>query len=149
MYALAVADACTLRYAAMPSEDTRRTDPISLWNSLGRCAVTNYCRWPVASWQQRNLQLVENFYRKILYGIRQATTMLYTSAAGYSTVVYTDVYQSLFIFTSFIIVAIMGFMMQLPDQFSVFLPILDSTGLGENVNDPDNSYEPIFSLAWL
>ncbi|KAL7679493.1 putative sodium/solute symporter, sodium/glucose symporter superfamily [Plasmopara halstedii] len=52
-----------------------------------------------------------------------AVAMLYTIAAGYSTVVYTDVYQSLFIFTSFIIVAIMGFMMQLPDQFSVFLPV--------------------------
>ncbi|KAL7993815.1 putative sodium/solute symporter, sodium/glucose symporter superfamily [Plasmopara halstedii] len=52
-----------------------------------------------------------------------AVAMLYTIAAGYATVVYTDVYQSLFIFTSFIIVAIMGFMIQLPDQFSVFLPV--------------------------
>ncbi|ETP13118.1 hypothetical protein F441_11615 [Phytophthora nicotianae CJ01A1] len=51
-----------------------------------------------------------------------AVAMLYTIASGYSTVVYTDVYQSLFIFASFIIVAIMGFMAQLPDQFSVFLP---------------------------
>ncbi|KAG6580099.1 sodium:solute symporter [Phytophthora cinnamomi] len=52
-----------------------------------------------------------------------AVAMLYTIASGYSTVVYTDVYQSLFIFTSFVIVAIMGFMVQLPDQFSVFLPL--------------------------
>ncbi|OWZ01781.1 Solute:Sodium Symporter (SSS) protein [Phytophthora megakarya] len=51
-----------------------------------------------------------------------AVAMLYTVASGFSTVVYTDVYQSLFIFTSFIIVAIMGFMVQLPERFSVFLP---------------------------
>ncbi|RLN79614.1 hypothetical protein BBJ28_00027075, partial [Nothophytophthora sp. Chile5] len=48
--------------------------------------------------------------------------MLYTVASGYSTVVYTDVYQSFFIFTSFIVVAVMGLMVQLPEQFSVFLP---------------------------
>lgn len=52
-----------------------------------------------------------------------AVAMLYTIAAGFSTVVYTDVYQSLFIFTSFIIVGILGFMVHLPDHFSVFLPV--------------------------
>ena len=54
--------------------------------------------------------------------ILMAVAMLYTVASGFSTVVYTDVYQSVFIFTSFIVVAVMGFMKQLPDQFSVFLP---------------------------
>ncbi|RLN55250.1 hypothetical protein BBP00_00008585 [Phytophthora kernoviae] len=51
-----------------------------------------------------------------------AIAMIYTVASGYSTVVYTDVYQSLFIFASFTIVAIMGFMIHLPEQFFVFLP---------------------------
>ncbi|CAI5742978.1 unnamed protein product [Peronospora destructor] len=54
--------------------------------------------------------------------ILMAVAMLYTVASGFSTVVYTDVYQSVFIFISFIVVAVMGFMVQLPDQFSVFLP---------------------------
>ncbi|CAH0473848.1 unnamed protein product [Peronospora belbahrii] len=53
--------------------------------------------------------------------ILMAVAMLYTVASGFSTVVYTDVYQSIFIFISFIVIAVMGFMVQLPDQFSVFL----------------------------
>jgi len=47
--------------------------------------------------------------------------MLYTVASGYTTVVYTDVYQSAFIFSSFAIVAAMGVAVNLPDHFSVFL----------------------------
>lgn len=49
--------------------------------------------------------------------------LLYTVASGYTTVVYTDVYQSFFIFASFIIVAIMGFGYHLPEAFSVFVPL--------------------------
>lgn len=49
--------------------------------------------------------------------------ILYTIASGFTTVVYTDVYQSLFIFASFVIVAVMGMTVSLPEHFSVFIPI--------------------------
>lgn len=58
--------------------------------------------------------------------------LLYTIASGYTTVVYTDVYQSAFIFSSFLIVAIMGASVNLSDQFSVFLQRSgDASGLVE------------------
>jgi SSS family solute:Na+ symporter len=72
-----------------------------------------------------------------------AVAMLYTIASGYSTVVYTDVYQSLFIFTSFLIVAVMGVMVQLPEQFSVFLP-------GKSVRDePEYIEVKTTRSAWV
>lgn len=49
--------------------------------------------------------------------------ILYTIASGFTTVVYTDVYQSLFIFASFVIVAVLGMATSLPELFSVFIPI--------------------------
>lgn len=48
--------------------------------------------------------------------------ILYTVASGFTTVVYTDVYQSVFIFASFVIVAAMGIATSLPDHFVVFVP---------------------------
>uniref|UniRef100_A0AAV1TIK3 Uncharacterized protein n=1 Tax=Peronospora matthiolae TaxID=2874970 RepID=A0AAV1TIK3_9STRA len=54
--------------------------------------------------------------------ILMVVAILYTVVSGFSTIVYTDVYQSFFMFVSFVIVAGMGFMVHLPDHFSVFLP---------------------------
>lgn len=54
--------------------------------------------------------------------------LLYTVASGYTTVVYTDVYQSVFIFASFIIVACMGAGVALPDHFPVFMPRKNGDG---------------------
>ncbi|TYZ67435.1 hypothetical protein PybrP1_012810, partial [[Pythium] brassicae (nom. inval.)] len=48
--------------------------------------------------------------------------ILYTVASGFTTVVYTDVYQSVFIFASFLIVAAMGLATSLPEHFVVFVP---------------------------
>uniref|UniRef100_K3WBU1 Uncharacterized protein n=1 Tax=Globisporangium ultimum (strain ATCC 200006 / CBS 805.95 / DAOM BR144) TaxID=431595 RepID=K3WBU1_GLOUD len=71
--------------------------------------------------------------------------ILYTIASGFTTVVYTDVYQSLFIFTSFVIVAVMGMTVTLPDHFSVFLPIKNQ-GHGE----PTRMLEVEYSKSsWL
>lgn len=61
----------------------------------------------------------------VLMGI----AILYTVASGYAAVVYTDVYQSVFIFSSFVIVAAMGFFIDVPEQFAVFLERKDE---GEN-----------------
>jgi solute:Na+ symporter, SSS family len=49
--------------------------------------------------------------------------ILYTIAAGFTTVVYTDVYQSVFIFSSFVIVSVMALRLHLPATFSVYLPV--------------------------
>lgn len=53
-----------------------------------------------------------------------AVAMLYTIASGFTSVVFTDVYQSVFIFSSFAMVAWMGASVELPETFSVYLPSL-------------------------
>lgn len=72
-----------------------------------------------------------------------AVAVLYTIASGFTTVVYTDVYQSLFIFTSFAIVGVMGMTITLPDHFSVFLPIKNQHG------DPSMLEVEYAKSSWL
>ncbi|OQR81347.1 sodium:solute symporter [Thraustotheca clavata] len=48
--------------------------------------------------------------------------LCYTIIAGFTSMVLTDVYQSIFIFGSFIIVSILGFKATLPSTFHIFLP---------------------------
>ncbi|KAF1335973.1 Sodium/glucose cotransporter 5, partial [Globisporangium splendens] len=73
--------------------------------------------------------------------------ILYTIASGFTTVVYTDVYQSLFIFASFVIVAVMGMTVTLPDHFSVFLPIKNQ---GHGHGEPMKMLEIEYSKSsWL
>jgi Na+/proline symporter len=54
--------------------------------------------------------------------------ILYTVVSGFTTVVYTDVYQSVFIFSSFLIVGLMGLSVTLPSHFFVYLPYLPPSG---------------------
>lgn len=61
-------------------------------------------------------------------GLLMVIALVYTVASGYTTVVYTDVYQSFFIFASFIIVACMGASVALPEHFPVFLPLKNGDG---------------------
>ncbi|KAJ0408769.1 hypothetical protein ATCC90586_005520 [Pythium insidiosum] len=59
--------------------------------------------------------------------------LLYTVAAGFTTVVYTDVYQSIFIFSTFLVVGVMGAMVNLPSSFTVFLPQKSENGASSMV----------------
>ncbi|KAI9910051.1 hypothetical protein PsorP6_010833 [Peronosclerospora sorghi] len=63
--------------------------------------------------------------------VLMTVALLYTVASGFATVVYTDVYQSVFIFLSFLTMAVMGFMVELPTHFSVFLPTKTVHGASE------------------
>lgn len=76
-------------------------------------------------------------------GCLMVIAVLYTIASGFTTVVYTDVYQSLFIFTSFAIVAGMGMTVTLPDVFTIFLP--QKSMHGEPVMLPMN----VTKHAWM
>ncbi|KAF0716250.1 Aste57867_2938 [Aphanomyces stellatus] len=60
-------------------------------------------------------------------GLLMAIAMLYTIVAGFTSMVLTDVYQSLFIFASFVVVGVYGMQRSLPDAFHVFLPSFNAS----------------------
>lgn len=73
--------------------------------------------------------------------------MLYTVASGFTTVVYTDVYQSLFIFASFAVVAVMGVATSLPEQFAVFVPLAQSLSPSQSYGPSSHAFQPTSDSA--
>ncbi|CAK4724693.1 hypothetical protein LEN26_018361 [Aphanomyces euteiches] len=55
-------------------------------------------------------------------GLLMVIAVLYTIVSGFTSMVLTDVYQSLFIYASFILVSIWGIQTTLPSSFHLFLP---------------------------
>ncbi|ETV94701.1 hypothetical protein, variant [Aphanomyces invadans] len=60
-------------------------------------------------------------------GILMAIALMYTIVAGFTSMVLTDIYQSLFIYPSFVAVSIWGMQVTLPAEFHVFLPTFNTS----------------------
>ncbi|RHY31656.1 hypothetical protein DYB32_003284 [Aphanomyces invadans] len=60
-------------------------------------------------------------------GILMAIALMYTIVAGFTSMVLTDIYQSLFIYASFVAVSIWGMQVTLPAEFHVFLPTFNTS----------------------
>ncbi|RQM30120.1 hypothetical protein B5M09_007604, partial [Aphanomyces astaci] len=56
-----------------------------------------------------------------------AIALGYTIVAGFTSMVLTDVYQSLFIYASFTVVAVWGMQVTLPSTFHVFIPTFNAS----------------------